>query len=342
MKIIFCFLLSFALIPLSYACPADSAKSARFALVVHGGAGTMTKQNTPPEKEKAIIASVQAALNTGYEILSRGGSAIDAVEAVIIRLEDDSLFNAGRGSVFNSDGEIEMDASVMDGKTLDAGAAAGLRIVKNPIMAAKRIMSETPHVMLVGRNAEQFAISQHLVTMSPYYFATNSAWRSYLQAKKEDSVQRAKQKKNQGNKNHDGKHGTVGAVALDMNGNLAAGTSTGGMTYKMPGRVGDSPIIGAGTYADNNTCAVSCTGQGEYFIKLGVAKAVSDRIELKQMSLDTAVNEVINKKLADMGGEGGLIAIDKEGNISMSFNTAGMTRGYIKTNGETDIKLYKD
>lgn len=321
-----------------------ATKESKIALAIHGGAGTLTKKSITPEKEKAYKASLQTALTIGYNILIRGGSATDAVEAVIITLENDSLFNAGKGSVFTREGINELDASIMDGKTLDAGGVAGVRVVKNPITAARRVMDKTSHVLLAGRGAEQFATEEKLSIVSPSYFYTDYAWKSYLGAHKEDSLKQLKEKKSAipDNKHYDMKYGTVGAVALDMNGNLAAGTSTGGMTYKMPGRIGDSPIIGAGTYADNTTCAVSCTGMGEYFIRLSVAKSVSERMALKDMSLNDAVNDMIQKKLTELGGEGGLIAVDKEGNISMSFNTPGMMRAYIKTNGETDVKLFKD
>ncbi len=322
-----------------------SAAKAKFVLVVHGGAGAARKEDFTPEREAAYRASVKTALTVGYNILVRGGSALDAVERVIATLENDSLFNAGKGAVFAHEGRNELDASIMDGNTLKAGAVAGVTVIKNPIIAARAVMERSPHVMLAGKGAEQFAKEQGIAIVSPDYFRTDAAWRSLQNAILQDSLKNSHGKKKSLLKqaeNKDVKYGTVGAVALDASGNLAAGTSTGGMTNKKYGRIGDSPIIGAGTYADNNTCAVSCTGWGEYFIRLVMAKSVSDRMELKGMTVSEASTQMIHEKLQTLGGEGGLIALDKDGNIAMPYNTMNMVRGYIRSDGETEIKMFED
>lgn len=316
-----------------------------FVLVIHGGAGTILKKNMTPEKERAYKAGLDKALQTGYRILQGGGSALDAVEAAVRILEDDSLFNAGRGSVFTHDGKNELDASIMDGKTLSAGAVASITVVKNPVTAARAVMEKSGHVMLIGKGAEDFAKEQGLEIVDPSYFYTEERWKALQKIRDSERteldhgsdkipVQPAASK--------DAKFGTVGAVALDRHGNLAAATSTGGMTNKKFGRVGDAPIIGAGTYADNQTCAVSCTGWGEYFIRLSVAKTVSNIMEYKKASLQEAADELIQKKVPQLGGDGGLIAVDKDGNIAMPFNTAGMYRGYIKSNGAKEIRIYEN
>lgn len=321
-----------------------SSKKDDFVLVIHGGAGTITKRSMTPEKEKAYKEGLNKALQAGYAILNRGGSALDAVEAAVRIMEDDSLFNAGKGSVFTHEGENELDASVMDGKTLSAGAVASVKIIKNPITAARAVMEKSGHVMLIGSGAEEFARQQGLEIVDKKYFYTEERWRALQKIKGTSKVEL-----DHGNKvtvkqveNKDSKYGTVGAVALDKSGNLAAATSTGGMTNKKFGRVGDAPIIGAGTYADNNTCAVSCTGWGEFFIRLVVAKSVADIMEYKNTSLQKAADEMIMKKLPQLGGDGGLIAVDKNGNIAMPFNTAGMYRGYIRSNGKTEVKIYQE
>jgi beta-aspartyl-peptidase (threonine type) len=288
---------------------------------------------------------LQNALNTGNDVLKKGGTALDAVEATIKILEDDSLFNAGKGAVFTNEGKNELDASIMDGKTLKAGAVAGVTNIKNPITAARAVMDKSEHVMMAGKGAELFAAVNGCTIVDPSYFFTTQRWNDLLEAKKDDSLKALHRDSTTGflkqPDNHDYKYGTVGAVALDTYGNLAAATSTGGMTDKRYGRIGDSPIIGAGTYADNNTCAVSCTGWGEYYIRLVMAKTISDKIEFAHESLKTAADEMIMKKLPALGGDGGLIAVDKNGNFTMSFDTDGMYRGYVKSNGETGIEIYK-
>jgi beta-aspartyl-peptidase (threonine type) len=318
----------------------------KYILVIHGGAGTILKSRMTPEKEGAYRQGLQNALNAGSKILQQGGSAIDAVEATVKILEDDSLFNAGKGAVFTSEGRNELDASIMDGKTLKAGAVAGVSNIKNPIAAARAVMDKSEHVMMAGRGAEIFAAKNGCAVVDPSYFFTTQRWNDLQEAKKEDSLKTLHEDSSKAYlkqpDNYDYKYGTVGAVAMDTYGNLAAATSTGGMTNKKFGRVGDAPVIGAGTYADNNSCAVSCTGWGEYFIRLSMAKSVSDRMELAHMNLKDAANEMIMKNLPALGGDGGLIAVDKAGNFTMSFNTDGMYRGYVKSNGETAIEIYKD
>ena len=317
----------------------------KYVLVVHGGAGTILKSQMTPAKEKLYKQALQNALNTGSAILKNGGNAVDAVEAAIKILEDDSLFNAGKGAVFTNEGKNEMDASIMDGKTLKAGAVAGVTNIRNPITAARAVMDKSEHVLMAGKGAELFAAANGCIIVDPSYFFTTQRWNDLLDAKKEDSLKTLHKDSTTGllrqPENHDYKYGTVGAVALDMHGNLAAATSTGGMTDKRYGRIGDSPIIGAGTYANNATCAISCTGWGEYFIRLVMAKSVSDRMEFAHESLKNAADEMIMKKLPAAGGDGGLIAVDKDGNFTMSFDTDGMYRGYVKSDGETAVEIYK-
>jgi L-asparaginase / beta-aspartyl-peptidase len=317
----------------------------KYVLVIHGGAGTILKASMTPEKEKLYKQGLQNALNAGSTILKNGGTALDAIEATIKVLEDDSLFNAGKGAVFTNEGKNELDASIMDGKTLKAGAVAGVTNIKNPITAARAVMDNSEHVLMAGKGAELFAAANGCTVVDPSYFFTTQRWNDLLEAKKGDSLKALHKDSTKAllkqPDNHDYKYGTVGAVALDMYGNLAAATSTGGMTDKRYGRIGDSPIIGAGTYADNNTCAVSCTGWGEYFIRLVMAKTISDKMEFAHEDLKSAADDMIMKKLPALGGDGGLIAVDKDGNFTMSFDTDGMYRGYVKSDGETDIELYK-
>ncbi len=301
------------------------AKETGFTLVIHGGAGTILKKNMTDEKEKLYIEKLIEALNAGYEILKNNGSSLDAVVASIKILEDSPLFNAGKGAVLTETGTAELDASIMDGKTLKAGAVAGLKTVKNPITAARLVMDKSPHVMLTGTGADDFAKQNGLEIVNNEYFIDSVIYRKWKES----------------HSNEKG-GGTVGAVAIDKKGNLAAATSTGGMMNKKFGRVGDSPIIGAGTYANNNTCAVSCTGHGEYFIRLSVARDISALMEYKNMSVEKASDELIFKKLAELGGTGGLIALDAKGNIAMPFNTEGMYRGYIKEGGNAVVKIYKE
>lgn len=299
-----------------------------YVLVIHGGAGTILKENLSDEKEQQIKSKLREALNVGAEILSSGRSSLDAVTETICVLEDSPLFNAGKGAVFTAEGVNEMDASIMDGHDLNAGAVAGVRSIKNPIRAARAVMEDSPHVLLSGSGADTFALKQGLTIVDPAYFFTERRWESF---------QKVKAKKETGEK-----HGTVGAVALDNQGNLAAATSTGGMTYKLKGRVGDSPIIGAGTYADNKSCAVSATGHGEYFIRNVVAYDISALMKYQGLSLQSAADEVIQKKLKPIGGDGGIVAVDKDGKISMTFNTAGMYRGYITSEGKSEVLIFKD
>ena len=291
-----------------------------FAIAIHGGAGTITRKNMTTEKEGAYRSKLEEALNIGYSILEKGGSSLDAVEATVRIMEDSELFNAGKGAVFTNAGTNELDASIMDGINLKAGAVAGVKTIKNPISAARKVMEETWHVMLSGDGADEFAKEQNLDIVDPIYFYTQRRW---------DNLKKTQTKK----------HGTVGCVALDKKGNLAAGTSTGGLTNKQWGRVGDSPIIGAGTYANNKTCAVSGTGQGEYFIRGNVAYDVSAIMEYENKSVGNAARKVISK-LSDLGGEGGVIAMDSHGNISMPFNTSGMYRGFRKSNSSAKILIY--
>jgi beta-aspartyl-peptidase (threonine type) len=295
----------------------------KYGLVIHGGAGTITRKNMTEEKEKAYRKSLGEALNAGYTILENGGTSLDAVEAAVRIMEDSPLFNAGKGAVFTSAGTNELDASIMDGSTLQAGAVAGVKTIKNPITASRKVMEETWHVVLGGEGADNFAKEQGLEIVDNAYFHTDRRWKS---------LQKAKDKE---------KHGTVGCVALDKNGNLAAGTSTGGLTNKRWGRIGDSPIIGAGTYADNKTCGVSGTGQGEYFIRGNIAYDVSAMMEYKSISVSDAAKQVI-EKLTARGGRGGVIAMDSNGNIAMPFNTEGMYRGHMMKNQDTVIRIYKD
>lgn len=302
-----------------------------FGIVIHGGAGTILKENITPEREKEYNAKLNEALDKGYQILKNGGTSLDAVQAAINIMEDSPLFNSGKGAVLTAKGVAELDASIMDGSTLAAGAVAGVTHVKNPISLARLVMEKSPHVMLIGAGAEEFGKEMGVEMVDTQYFITPQRWDAYQKALKKEEE-----------KNKLEKHGTVGAVALDKNGNLAAGTSTGGMMMKKFGRVGDSPIIGAGTYAKNSTCAVSATGYGEYFIRLGIAKDISDLIEYKGMSLNDAANLVIMKKLPDLGGDGGIISIDREGYFSMVFNTAGMYRAYHMKGGDAVVKMYKE
>ena len=297
-------------------------ESVEFSIAIHGGAGTITRKNMTPEKENAYRSKLKETLNVGYSILNKGGTSLDAVEATIRIMENSELFNAGKGAVFTNAGTNELDASIMDGRNLKAGAVARVKTVKNPISAARKVMEETWHVMLSGDGADKFAKEQGLDIVDPSYFYTQRRW---------DSLKKIQ----------DEKHGTVGCVALDKHGNLAAGTSTGGLTNKHWGRVGDSPIIGAGTYANNQTCAVSGTGQGEYFIRGNVAYDVSAIMEYKGKSVGEAAQNVI-RKLSDKGGNGGIITMDSKGNISMPFNTAGMYRGFRKAGQAPEIFIYKN
>ncbi|MCG3165661.1 MAG: Isoaspartyl peptidase [Bacteroidia bacterium] len=328
----------------------STAQSQKFALAIHGGAGTILKESMTPELESAYKQKLKDALNAGYSVLKSGGSSLDAVEVAVKVLEDSPLFNAGKGSVFTAEGTNEMDASIMEGKTLKAGSVAGVTTIKNPISAARAVMEKSPHVMMTGKGAEKFAAEQKLEIVSPEYFFDSLRYKQWQKIKETEKIQ-LDHSEDRGdvkpsfdvefNPNPDSKFGTVGAVALDINGNLAAATSTGGMTNKKFGRIGDSPIIGAGCYANNKTCAVSCTGHGEFFIRSVVAYDISALMEYKNLMLQQAAETVIDKKLTELGGTGGVIAVDAQGNIAMPFNTPGMYRGVVKENGEVEVSIYK-
>jgi beta-aspartyl-peptidase (threonine type) len=304
----------------------------KFSIAIHGGAGTITRSMMTPEKEAAYTNALSDALAVGEEILRNGGSSLEAVEKTVMALENNHLFNAGKGAVYTNSGTHEMDASIMCGKTLEAGAVSGISNIKNPVALSRVIMEKSGHVFLLGSQAEEFAKLHNVAFESPEYFHDDFRYRQWQEVKDEETYQLDHAK--------DKKFGTVGAVALDQQGNLAAATSTGGMTNKRWGRVGDSPIIGAGNYANNNTCAISCTGHGEYFIRAVVAYDISCLMEYKGLSLNEACELVVNDKLVKFGGEGGLIAVDKEGNICLPFNSEGMYRG--KANQDTrSIEIYK-
>ncbi len=304
-----------------------------YGIAIHGGAGTIDRSNLSAEQEKAYRATLEQALRAGYRVLESNGTAVDAVEAAIVLMEDSPLFNAGRGAVFTHDGHNEMDASIMDGRTTEAGAVAGVRTVRNPIRAARKVMTDSPHVLLSGQGADQFAKSQGLAIETPAYFRTERRWKQ---------LERIRDSKGTELDHGSKKKGTVGAVALDRHGNLAAGTSTGGMTNKRWGRIGDSPIIGAGTYARNATAAVSCTGHGEYFIREAVAASVSARMELAGQSVQAASDAIIHGRLKTMGCSGGLVAMDGQGNVAMPFNTGGMYRGYLRSDGQLVVHIWAE
>lgn len=316
----------------------------RLGFVIHGGAGVISRGSLSPEQEKQYRDKLEEALLAGYKALQAGRSGLDAVEIAIRILEDSPLFNAGKGAVFTADGKNELDASIMDGKTLAAGAVAGLHHVKNPITLARAVMEKSPHVMMVGDGAEKFAAEQKIELVDEKYFWTQPRWDSLQRILKEEKEKAAEKKPGMVSVAElpYNKFGTVGAVALDKDGNLAAGTSTGGMTNKKYGRVGDAPIIGAGTYANNATCAISATGWGEFFIRLGVARDISAIMEYQGLPVQKAADIVIHEKLQKLGGDGGIIAIDKNGNIGVSFNSEGMYRAYIDSNGKPVVEIYKD
>ncbi|MBN8886484.1 MAG: isoaspartyl peptidase/L-asparaginase [Rudaea sp.] len=320
--------LSFALLSLG---AVSMSQAATPVLVIHGGAGVVKKEMTP-EKEKAVRAALEKALQAGYGALKSGGSSLDAVQKAIVVLEDDPNFNAGKGAVFNHDGKNELDASIMDGATLRAGAVANVHRIKNPIELARAVMEKSEHVMLLADGAEAFAQSIGMQLVDPKYFYTEARWKALQQALEEEKAKTAEP----GKTPH---HGTVGAVALDAKGNLAAGTSTGGMTNKRWGRVGDSPIIGAGTYADAR-CAVSATGWGEFYIRATAARDICARVEFRGDSLKKAADEVVLGVIPKLGGDGGVIALDKDGNIAMPFNTDGMFRGWVDSDGKTHVAIY--
>ena len=305
-----------------------------YSIAIHGGAGTLVKGMMTPEKETAYKQALQEALDTGYTILKNGGTSVNAVEVAVKALEDSHLFNAGKGAVFTATETHEMDASIMDGKNLEAGAVSLISGIKNPISLARDVMEKSEHVFLAGEGAMQFAKANNYTLENPEYFHDELRHQQWLDIKDTDGFQLDHTAKK------DSKFGTVGAVACDKNGNIAAATSTGGMTNKRYGRVGDSPMIGAGNYANNKTCAVSCTGSGEFFIRGVVAYDVSCLMEYKGLSLKEASEEVINKRILEIGGDGGLIAVDAQGNISMPFNTEGMYRGIKTSEGEDLVLIY--
>jgi beta-aspartyl-peptidase (threonine type) len=308
------------------------SKDSPLAIVIHGGAGTITRKDMTEDDEAAIRATLKASVQTGYQALLNGATSIDAVIAAIKVIEDSPLFNAGKGAVFNAAGKHEMDASIMEGAGLKAGAVASVSSVKNPIELANRVMTDSEHVMLMGDGAEEFARQLGFEMMDPAYFYTDFRWQQLQRVKAEEQARTDQQ---------DQWFSTVGAVALDRHGDLAAGTSTGGTCNKKWGRVGDSPIIGAGTYADNSSCAVSATGHGEFFIRYVVAYNICNRVELGT-PLKEAADTVVNDVLVKARGEGGVIAMDRQGNISTPFNSEGMYRASIDTKGEMTIAIYRE
>ncbi|MCF6306761.1 MAG: isoaspartyl peptidase/L-asparaginase [Flavobacteriaceae bacterium] len=310
-----------------------------YSIAIHGGAGTLVKGMMTPEKETAYKQALQKALDSGYVILKNGGSAVNAVEVAVKALEDSYLFNAGKGAVFTATETHEMDASIMDGKTLEAGAVSLITGIKNPISLARDVMEKSEHVFLAGEGAMQFAKANDYQLENAEYFYDELRHQQWLGIKGTDGFQ-LDHTSTKPSSQKDSKFGTVGAVACDKNGNIAAATSTGGMTNKRYGRVGDSPMIGAGNYANNKTCAVSCTGSGEFFIRGVVAYDVSCLMEYKGLSLEEASDEVINNRILKIGGDGGLIAVDAQGNIALPFNTEGMYRGVRTSNGENDVLIY--
>lgn len=319
-----------------------NSEKPEFAIIIHGGAGTILKKNMTPEKEAAYKAKLEEAIRVGYDVLKNGGTSLDAVTKTINVMEDSPLFNAGKGAVFTNAETNELDASIMDGKTLNAGASAGTTTVRNPIDLARAVMDNSEHVMLSGKGAETFAEEQGLAIVEPSYFFTENRFQSLQRIKDREKTEL----------DHDAKtafydptiknskFGTVGCAALDKNGNLAAGTSTGGMTNKRYGRIGDAPIIGSGTYANNETCAVSSTGWGEYFIRAQVAHDISALMDYKGLSLKEAAKIVLDK-VEDLGGDGGIVAVDKNGNMVAEFNTAGMYRATLNDKGELEIGIYE-
>ncbi|WIO73410.1 isoaspartyl peptidase/L-asparaginase [Porticoccaceae bacterium LTM1] len=320
-----------------------------FAIAIHGGAGTILKENLTPELEQQYHATLAEALRAGHQVLLNGGTSVEAVQAAIVVMEDSPLFNAGKGAVFTHHKTNEMDASIMEGNTLNAGAAAGVSMVKNPVKLAAAVMTQSDHVMLSGEGAEQFARYVGLEIVDPEYFKTERRWNQLMKVLAEDpdgSVLSEDETDkaaayDDGKWPDDKKFGTVGAVALDKFGNLAAATSTGGMTNKKYGRIGDSPVIGAGTYADNNAGAISATGHGEYFIRAAVAHDICARVLYQGKSLQQAADAVVMEKLVDMKGEGGIVGMSPQGAVVFSFNSPGMYRGSIDVNGELYTAIFR-
>lgn len=329
------------------AIPAQAAST--WAIVVHGGAGVIERKDLTQEQETAYRAAMNRAIQVGAAVLTKGGSALDAIEAAIQLMEDDPLFNAGRGAVFTAEGRNELDASIMDGRTLAAGSVAGVTRTRHPISLARRVMEKSSHVMLISTGADTFSKEQGLEQVEPGWFYTERRWRALETFLKENNLPvppkpaGVREGGTTASLAHDeGKKGTVGVAALDMNGNIAAGTSTGGTTGKRWGRVGDSPIIGAGTYASNKSCAVSATGTGEYFIRLTVAREICSLVEHKGMELQAAADEVIQQRLTALGGDGGIIAVAPDGQMAWSFNTSGMYRASMSKDQPVLIAIYKD
>ncbi|MEO8415322.1 MAG: isoaspartyl peptidase/L-asparaginase [Ginsengibacter sp.] len=313
---------------------------AKISIAIHGGAGTIIKEDMTPELEQAYRVALQEALDAGYAVIENGGTAINAVKAAVVIMEDNALFNAGKGSVFTKKGLNEMDAAIMDGSNLDAGAIAGVRNIRNPIELAEEVMRHSGHVFLSGKGANDFAIKQGIKLEPDEYFYSEYRYDQWREIRDSDLYQLDHKNDKLVGLMKDKKFGTVGAVACDGEGNIAAATSTGGMTNKRFGRIGDSPMIGSGTYANNKTCAISCTGHGEIFIKAVAAYDVSCLMEYKNMSLREACEEVVFKKLVALHGEGGLIGVDTKGNAAMVFNSAGMYRGSKNSQGESEIAIY--
>lgn len=348
-NIFYCLTLTFLLFscnqPKTTSKAQNDTPTNEFAIIIHGGAGTIMKKNMTPEKEAAYKAKLEEAVRTGYEILKNGGSSGDAVVKTIQVMEESPLFNAGKGAVFTHEETNELDASFMDGKTLNAGAVAGVKDIKSPIEAARKVMTNSDHVMLSGAGASQFAKEQGLEIVDPSYFYTENRFKSLQRIKDKEKTELDHDDKKAAFYDADiknSKYGTVGCVALDKDGNITAGTSTGGMTNKRWGRIGDSPIIGSGTYANNNTCGVSSTGWGEYFIRTQVAYDISAQMEYQQKTLKEATKDVIQNKLTKLGGTGGVVALDKNGNMSFEFNTAGMYRASMNDKGDLVVKIYAD
>lgn len=320
----------------------SSLSQSKIGIVVHGGAGTILKSQLTPELEGEYRTKLTEAILAGYEILKQNGTSLDATTKVVTILEDSPLFNAGKGAVFTHEGTNELDAAIMDGKSLKAGAVAAVRRIRNPILLARLVMDRSKHVLLAGDGAEAFAKEQGMPVVPQEYFYTERRWKQLQKAINDENASPDSTKEKAPADTSDRKHGTVGCVALDLAGNLAAATSTGGTTNKRYGRVGDTPIIGAGTYADNKTCAVSATGTGEYFIRTVAAHSVAMLMEYGGKPLKEAAEIVVNEKLKAIGGDGGLIAIDRDGNIAMPFNTSGMYRAYIDVQGKPVVLVYKE
>jgi beta-aspartyl-peptidase (threonine type) len=333
--------LAFLLLPLiltTFLRGQERAPEDRVVLVIHGGAGAPDRDKMPLEIKKQYHAGLEKALRAGQAALQKaGGTSIDAVEAAIKVMEDSGLFNAGKGAVFNRDGRNELNASIMDGKTRQAGAVAGICRIRNPISAARAVMLKSPHVFLIGEGAERFARDVGLEMVSPLYFWTEGSWKDLREAEAADKTRHGS---GQTSRALPGHFGTVGAVAVDGRGNLAAGTSTGGLTFVFPGRVGDSPIIGAGTYAENDSLAVSCTGHGEIFMRYTVAIDIAARIKYKNESLAKAAQDVLNGLPREPGGVGGLIGLDRQGHMTAIYNTSGMYRGHVTAGGKTNVAIY--